>query len=865
MTNKLTIIPIIAILVLLLTVSFASAVGTAPDNADVEGYWTMENVTDSTNRNNLTLSGATVGVSNGIIDKAGYFDGANDWMSYSSADLGSSYSISVWVKLDDTSTYGVITAGAGGSSTGRYDGMIIINLGDFSFIGENGDSGVPTTTALSINTWYHVVGVADGLTRKIYLNGSLESSTTETNNAKFDTTRFFGKRDDGRYLGGLIDEVTIFDTVLTSDEITFLYNEGTPTSDQQYPFTSGPSPFFAVTSKDFWTNGSVSSFWAYIDGSNYSSNYTGTLNTTLLQNDTSLYTIQVGGTNYYTETYTDVNISSNFEGVLHQSETSFYPVEYLTNYQLWSSWYDNMSVTVDGRSNQSVIETVTGNYSVFYLNSAEHTVQINLSDYYTVNWVVNISAGTTNRLVWTNSSGLFYNNLVTFNLKDVVTTDLVEVNTTILIEGVSDSGGTMSLQTYTSTNGTVSFPFLQGTFNITAYSDDYATLIENVTINSTVQEFNYSLYANNSLWVTAIDQVTGSALNNFTVEVFNVNDSFTAVDNLTFKATLDNITSGVYTVKVTKDDYAVAEYALTMTGGSHQNLIAYMTANGSTTIFNVVDSLSSQIIEGASASMYKTINSTWTLISSQNTDITGRVQYTYVPDVEYKFIIDAVGFELRTFFLKPLFSSYTIRLTPDLVSVPDENTGAYVYSINNSGLFYNSLNNSFEVSISSGTGTLEYYDLTVTNFNGSSSSVNCLTADGCSDSFLVEVVDSYFGDFVTVEYSIKESGRSLKYFKNVYHVQDVFISSTLEAWKDVDDDTVDSLGKAFIAMIICFVTVGFVAVSSSMVGVPPVTASGVVLAMLVGVFAYVGFIPALAGGLVILGCIMIVIFGRGEI
>jgi len=212
-----------------------------------------------------------------------------------------------------------------------------------------------------------------------------------------------------------------------------------------------------------------------------------------------------------------------------------------------------------------------------------------------------------------------------------------------------------------------------------------------------------------------------------------------------------------------------------------------------------------------------------------------------------------------------LFSSYTIRLTPDLVSVPDENTGAYVYSINNSGLFYNSLNNSFEVSISSGTGTLEYYDLTVTNFNGSSSSVNCLTADGCSDSFLVEVVDSYFGDFVTVEYSIKESGRSLKYFKNVYHVQDVFISSTLEAWKDVDDDTVDSLGKAFIAMIICFVTVGFVAVSSSMVGVPPVTASGVVLAMLVGVFAYVGFIPALAGGLVILGCIMIVIFGRGEI
>ena len=841
--------------------------------------WTLNNaLTSTTNICNLSNDEGSISyVSNqnmtfnisGTVAYVGYYDGSTTTETSCSElkgiGLGDDYTVSFWMR-DYTNNSHETPVSRGTWSAGGWDFRVV---GADTWIAfEKYNQAEPNKAACdSVDVvdgqWHHVLGrfrESDNLI-DIWIDGVFCNSAFHSRNGESSTyPTGLGARTafNDRNYDGYLSSVHIWDEYISNSSIVNLFNYDTTT-------TPAPSPFFAVTSKDFWTNGSVSSFWAYIDGSNYSSNYTGTLNTTLLQNDTSLYTIQVGGTNYYTETYTDVNISSNFEGVLHQSETSFYPVEYLTNYQLWSSWYDNMSVTVDGRSNQSVIETVTGNYSVFYLNSAEHTVQINLSDYYTVNWVVNISAGTTNRIVWTNSSGLFYNNLVTFNLKDVVTTDLVEVNTTILIEGVSDSGGTMSLQTYTSTNGTVSFPFLQGTFNITAYSDDYATLIENVTINSTVQEFNYSLYANNSLWVTAIDQVTGSALNNFAVEVFNVNDSFTAVDNLTFKATLDNITSGVYTVKVTKDDYAVAEYALTMTGGSHQNLIAYMTANGSTTIFNVVDSLSSQIIEGASASMYKTINSTWTLISSQNTDITGRVQYTYVPDVEYKFIIDAVGFELRTFFLKPLFSSYTIRLTPDLVSVPDENTGAYVYSINNSGLFYNSLNNSFEVSISSGTGTLEYYDLTVTNFNGSSSSVNCLTADGCSDSFLVEVVDSYFGDFVTVEYSIKESGRSLKYFKNVYHVQDVFISSTLEAWKDVDDDTVDSLGKAFIAMIICFVTVGFVAVSSSMVGVPPVTASGVVLAMLVGVFAYVGFIPALAGGLVILGCIMIVIFGRGEI
>jgi len=302
-----------------------------------------------------------------------------------------------------------------------------------------------------------------------------------------------------------------------------------------------------------------------------------------------------------------------------------------------------------------------------------------------------------------------------------------------------------------------------------------------------------------------------------------------------------------------------------MTGGSHQTLIAYLIAGGSTTIFTVVDSVSSGIIEGASSSMYKTVNSTWTLVSSQLTDITGRVQYTYIVGIEYKFIVDADGYEQRTFFLKPLFSSYTIRLTPDVVSEPDLNVGDYVYSINNSGLFYDDQNNSFEISISSGTGTIEYYNMTVTNFNGTSSSVNCAVANGCSNAFNFEILDADFADVVTVEYWIKESGRSEKYFKKVYHVQNIYDPYTLEGWKDVDDVDVDSLSKAFIVMIVCLIVVGFVSVGSIMVGVPPVTASGIVLAVLVEVFAYVGFIPNLAGHLVAFGCLMILLFGRGEI
>ena len=66
-------------------------------------------------------------------------------------------------------------------------------------------------------------------------------------------------------------------------------------------------------------------------------------------------------------------------------------------------------------------------------------------------------------------------------------------------------------------------------------------------------------------------------------------------------------------------------------------------------------------------------------------------------------------------------------------------------------------------------------------------------------------------------------------------------------------------------MLICLIVVGFVSVGSIMVGVPPVTISGIVLGVLVELLAYVDFIPNSAGHLVALGCLLIVLFGRGEI
>ena len=525
---------------------------------------------------------------------------------------------------------------------------------------------------------------------------------------------------------------------------------------------------------------------------------------------------------------------------MHQSEISFDAQELISNNSISSCNY-----TIECQQN-----------TTFFLNNGSHTVLVECPNYYAVNHTFNV---TSLENLTINVTGI-YNSIVEINLTDVITTDLIEFESFVTVD--NNAG---YVETFNASNGSLSFNTIQDNYSLTLWAENYAFRYENVTLDALTEGFSYALYANNSLWVTAKDQNTGASLTNFTVEVFDANKSYEADDNLSGTVRINNITSGVYTVRVDKEGYAVADYALTVTGGSHQTLIAYLVASGSTTIFTVVDEISNGIIEGASASMYRTINSTWTLVSAQETDITGRVQYTYTPYIQYKFIIDADGYEQREFFLKPLFSSYTIRMTPDVQSEPDVNVGDYVYAINNSGVFWDDQNNSFEISIYSGTGTIEYYNMTVMNFNGSSESVNCGVAQGCTDVFNFEIVDALFNDSVVVEYWIKEVGRSEKYFKKVYYVQGTYNQDTLFGWRDVSDDELDDPSRALLVTIISLIVVGVVSFGSVAVGAPPVTVTGVVLGVLMEVFVFVNFIPSLAGHLVALGCLLIVLFGRGEL
>jgi gliding motility-associated-like protein len=92
---------------------------------------------------------------------------------------------------------------------------------------------VGATTLSSTKCWYNIVQTYDNGNWNMYVNGVLESSDlTQTRFILQDgfSKIFFGKKgeSDGDYYKGKMDDIRIYNRIVTSDEIDALYNENNP-------------------------------------------------------------------------------------------------------------------------------------------------------------------------------------------------------------------------------------------------------------------------------------------------------------------------------------------------------------------------------------------------------------------------------------------------------------------------------------------------------------------------------------------------------------------------------------------------------------------------------------------------------------
>lgn len=172
----------------------------------------------------------------------------SDDFSFGDGSSNSAFSYSFWVKVESTSTFQHLIS-KGSSSNSEY--LIQYSPGGYGFSANciffalyaGSTSGAIVTSpanSISANTWYHVVCTADGTGNrsgmKIYIDGVSQTLTTSglsslTMINSTDPLRF-GARSRSTvpdsFLQGKMDEIALFNSELSSSDVTSIYNSGSP-------------------------------------------------------------------------------------------------------------------------------------------------------------------------------------------------------------------------------------------------------------------------------------------------------------------------------------------------------------------------------------------------------------------------------------------------------------------------------------------------------------------------------------------------------------------------------------------------------------------------------------------------------------
>jgi hypothetical protein len=188
---------------------------------------------ESGNNNNGTVNGATLTQDRfGNMNSAYLFDGLDDYIMISSSaslDIRRSVTLSAWVKADGTDGQ-IIWRGDSQSGKDPYT----LNLdGDRIYLsiygGTGGEQPVISTEQVD-SVWHFWTGVFDadaGITY-LYKDGQLDNTGT-ANPLTYDTAdmwNMIGAVDAGnwQFFDGVIDDVRVYNRVLSGTEITELYN-----------------------------------------------------------------------------------------------------------------------------------------------------------------------------------------------------------------------------------------------------------------------------------------------------------------------------------------------------------------------------------------------------------------------------------------------------------------------------------------------------------------------------------------------------------------------------------------------------------------------------------------------------------------
>ncbi len=222
-----------------------------PPPAGLVGWWPGDgNANDIAGTNNGILQGGATASAIGVVGSAFSFDGTNAFVQIPDAPAlkPTNLTLEAWVMFSglDSALSGTAPAGdqyivfKQNSRTSYFEGYA---LEKFRLESANGDvfmftvgsaSGeevfLPSATLVSTGIWYHVVAVRGSNFMQLYVNGQLETQTNVSFAQDYGTKPlYFGTSGDTGWDGklkGKLDEVSLYNRALNSNEVAAIYAAG---------------------------------------------------------------------------------------------------------------------------------------------------------------------------------------------------------------------------------------------------------------------------------------------------------------------------------------------------------------------------------------------------------------------------------------------------------------------------------------------------------------------------------------------------------------------------------------------------------------------------------------------------------------
>ena len=184
--------------------------------------------------NNTANTTSFIGTNNFVVDRAGVAANAQRLNGRAMEAVidnlpmaNNARTVSIWVKFNDITAANYIW-GYGTAYNAQYCGLLqqgtSSSNSDLSLAGWGATNDVIVSTTLSKDTWYQYTITYDGTVSKIYRNGELLKSLSGITRSTKGNIFRLGEVNTTVGINADIDDLKIYDTALTDQQVTELYN-----------------------------------------------------------------------------------------------------------------------------------------------------------------------------------------------------------------------------------------------------------------------------------------------------------------------------------------------------------------------------------------------------------------------------------------------------------------------------------------------------------------------------------------------------------------------------------------------------------------------------------------------------------------